>query len=439
MIALPTADETLPPPEGQQGTLLPEQLLDFANEAFVFADVSRSRHASKADQGPERFPAPPQAWFADVAPPPLTPLDLKNTRVVPSREDILPLLPKGGVCVETETRTGSFGRQILAVLEPAKLHLCDRDFNAFDDSPFAAAIEQGIVELHEGEAAVHLAAQPDRHFDLIHLQTGPSYVAAARDLEQAGRKLKDDGCILCANYTTYSPLEGIKYGVARAVNEFCHRGGFEIICLALNWLGCHDAALRKSAGPTGAGHWGGAFLDAPDTATFLPDVWDYLIEKYQVRSVLDVGAGAGWSTKWFANRGIYTLGVEGCREALEKSQCRANIVEHDYSAAPFVPSMLLDLAWCAGFVEHIEEEFIPNFMASFRACQYVCLTHAEPGQPGYHHVNCQPTEYWINKMNEFGFDHDAAETARLRSTDKHKAPRGRRTLTFFKRRNQGCP
>ena len=164
-------------------------------------------------------------------------------------------------------------------------------------------------------------------------------------------------------------------------------------------------------------------------------MWDYLIEKYQVHSVLDVGAGAGWSTKWFADRGIYTLGVEGWQEALAKSQCRANIIEHDYSAAPFVPSMLLDLAWCAGFVEQIEEEFIPNFMASFRACQYVCLTHAEPGQPGCHHVNCQPTEYWINKMNEFGFDYDAAETARLRSTDKHKAPRGRRTLTFFKRRN----
>ena len=435
MIALPTADETLLLPYGPQGTLLSEQLIDFANEAFVFADVSRTRHASKAEQGPQRFPAPPQAWFADVAPLPLTPLQLKNTRVVPSREHILSLLPKGGVCVEIDTRTGCFGRQILFVLEPAKLHLCDRDFNSFDDTPFAAAIEQGIVELHEGEAAEHLATQPDRHFDLIHLHSDPSYTATARALEQAGRKIKENGCILCANYTTYSPLEGIKYGVARAVNEFCHGEGFEIIYLALNSLGYQDAALRKCAVPVEDSHLGGAPMKAPDTATFLPDVWDYLIEKYQVESVLDVGAGAGWSTKWFTDRGIYTLGVEGWKEALEKSQCRANIVEHDYSSGPFVPSMLLDLAWCAGFVEHIEEEFIPNFMASFRACRYVCLTHAEPGQPGYHHVNCQPTQYWIQKMNEFGFDLDAGETTHLRSTDKHKAPRGRRTLAFFKRRD----
>jgi SAM-dependent methyltransferase len=435
MNALPTTDETLHQPEDAQETLLAEQLIEFANEAFVFADVSRTRSAAHAEQNPKRFPAPSPAYFADVEPPPLTHVHLKNARVVSSRAQILPLLPKGGVCVEIGTQTGCFGHEILSVLEPARLHLCDRDFNSFDDAPFATAIKQGIVELHEGEAAEHLAAQPDRHFDLICIHTDPSYMDAARALEQAGRKIKDGGCIICANNTTYAPLEGIKCGVARAVNEFCHANCFEIIYLALHPLGYLDAALRKCAGSAGATHLSGAFLDTPDTNTFLPDVWDYLIEKYQIRSVLDVGAGAGWSTKWFIERGVYTLGVEGWQETLEKSQCRANIVKHDYNSGPFVPSMLLDMAWCAGFVEQIEEEFIPNFMASFHACKYVCLTHAEAGQPGHHHVNCQSTEYWINKMNEFGFDHDAAETAHLRSTDKHKAPRGRRTLTFFKRRN----
>jgi len=435
MTSFPTVDETLSQPASQQETLLAEQLLEFANEAFVFADTARSGQATKADQSPLRFPSVSQAFFADVEPPLLSPIHLKNTRVVPSREQILPLLPKGGVCVEIGTGTGGFGQQILSVVEPAKLHLCDRDFNLFDDAPFTTAIEQGIVELHEGEAAEHLAAQPDRHFDVIFIHPDHSYVAAARALEQAGRKIKDDGCIICANYTTYAPLEGNKCGVVRAVNEFCHTGGFEIIYLALHSLGYQDVALRKRAGQFETEHLGGAFLDAPDTNTFLPDVWDYLIEKYQIHSVLDVGAGAGWSTKWFASRGVYTLGVEAWQAALEKSQCRDNIVEHDYSSGPFVPSMLLDLAWCSGFVEQIEEELIPHFMASFQTCGYVCLTHAEPGQPGHHHVNCQPTEYWINKMNDFGFEHDAAETTRLRSTDKHKAPWGRRTLTFFKKRN----
>jgi SAM-dependent methyltransferase len=434
MIERHASDQSLNLNDDKPCPRLAEQLLEFANEAFVFADASRTRHKAKVDFRHNRSAVPSQSYFADVEPPPLADFHLRNTRVVPSPEQILPLLPKGGVCLEIGTETGSFGRQILAVLEPSKLHLCDRDFNSFDDSPFRQAMEDGIVELHEGEPAEQLAAQPDAHFDLICLRPDHSYVSAARALEHAGRKLKENGCIVCANYTTYAPLEGIKYGVARAVNEFCHAAGFEIAYLALHPHGHYEAALRKSISP-GHHHLGGAVLDAPDSATFLPDVWEYLIDKYQVCSVLDVGAGAGWSTKWFAQRGIYTLGVEGWREALEKSRCRSNIVEHDYSDGPFIPSMLLDLAWCAGFVEQIEEEYIPNFMASFRACQFVCLTHAEPGDVGHHHVNCRPTDYWVRKMNEFGFEFDAAETAFLRSTDKHKAPRGRRTLTFFTRRN----
>src|SRR5277367_4299744 len=119
MIALPTADPTLHPPEGQQETLLAEQLLGFANEAFVFADVSRTRHEAPAGQCPKRFPSPLPGYFADVEPPPLTHLHLQNTRVVPSRGQILPLLPKGGVCVEIGTQTGGFGREIFSVLEPA--------------------------------------------------------------------------------------------------------------------------------------------------------------------------------------------------------------------------------------------------------------------------------------------------------------------------------
>jgi hypothetical protein len=31
------------------------------------------------------------------------------------------------------------------------------------------------------------------------------------------------------------------------------------------------------------------------------------------------------------------------------------------------------------------------------------MTAAGPGQPGYHHVNCQPKEYWIERMGEFRF------------------------------------
>ena len=33
-------------------------------------------------------------------------------------------------------------------------------------------------------------------------------------------------------------------------------------------------------------------------------------------------------------------------------------------------------------------------------CQgkYLFMTHAIPGQPGHHHVNCQDSSYWIDQL-----------------------------------------
>jgi len=185
-----------------------------------------------------------------------------------------------------------------------------------------------------------------------------------------------------------------------------------------------------------AGRSANPLLDGPDPNTFLPDVWEHLIADYAIQSVLDVGAGAGWSTKWFANKGIYTLGIEISQDALDHNHCSSNVVLHDYAQGPFVPACCFDLAWCAAFVQQVEEESIPNLMASFQSCKYVCLTFVQPGQPGYHHVNCQPTDFWVKKMNAFGFDHDPRETLHLRSTASDKAQWGRRGLTFFIRRSE---
>jgi SAM-dependent methyltransferase len=369
----------------------------------------------------------PADYFDDILPPALTSLHLQNSCVVASREEILPHLPKGGICAEVGTQSGYFAKKILSVIQPRLLHLYDWDFNQFDRAPVQASIQEGVVELHKGDPSPRLGAMPDGHFDFIYLHTDHTYPNVARDLAIAALKLKEDGWLVCNDYTGFSPVEGKKYGVYRAVNEFCLNHDFEVMYLGLHPLGYHDVALRKRQD----GHLGGGFLEAPDENTFMPDVWEYLISKYKLASVLDVGAGGGWSTKWFADRGLLALGVEGWKEALEKSQCPSLIIEHDYTQGKFVPAQPFDLAWCSEFVEHIDEQFIPHFMSTFQACKYVCLTHGEVGQAGYHHVNCQPTEYWISKMKEHGFAHDPQETAYLRSTNIHEAPWGRKTLTFF--------
>jgi Methyltransferase domain len=412
--------------------------VDFAAASkAVLANINDRRLSEPSPAPTPSLPAPPRSDFTDVEQPLLQDYHLSNCRVLPSREAILPLLPKGGVCAEFGTQSGHFAQLLLAVLQPPQLHLYSHDFRSFERALFQSAIDRGVVQLHPGSAEELLAGAPDGKFDVVHVHPDDSFAQTARSLALAARVVKDDGYILCANYTTYSPLEGIKCGVGRAVHEFCHQGRFEIVYLALHPLGCNDVVIRRRGRTRENEHLGGAFLNAPDANTYLPDVWTYLIDRYAVKSVLDVGAGVGWSTKWFADQGLLALGVEGWPEALEKSQCRDRIVAHDYTRGPFVPTMPFDLGWCAEFVEHIEEEHIPNFMASFQACSYVCMTHGEIGQIGYHHVNCQSTDYWIEKMGQYGFDYDAAETANLRATDTQKNPWGRKTLTFFRKRTQG--
>jgi SAM-dependent methyltransferase len=181
----------------------------------------------------------------DVAAPTLHEDNLKNSRVVPIRDSILAFMPKGGICAEIGTQAGRFAQRLLSVLRPSALHLFDLDFAPFDRAPFEAAIHDGVVSLHQGDSSALLATFPERHFDFIYIDADHSYEGVVKDLAQAERVLKDSGWIVCNDYTLFSPLENIKYGVYRAVNEFCLQRGFEIVYLGLQLWGYHDVALRR--------------------------------------------------------------------------------------------------------------------------------------------------------------------------------------------------
>jgi len=200
-----------------------------------------------------RFHANASDYFTDVAPPPLTDRHLQNSRLVPSRNHILPLMPKGGVCAEVGTQTGGFAKLILSVVQPSKLHIYDIDYTPFDHAYFEPFVAQGTVELHRGDSSTLLSQLPDRSFDFIYIDGDHSYEGVAKDLAQAARKIKNDGWIVCNDYTIYSPLEKIKYGVYRAVNELCLEHDFEILYLGLHVWGYHDVALRKRSAGTAPG------------------------------------------------------------------------------------------------------------------------------------------------------------------------------------------
>ena len=160
----------------------------------------------------------------------------------------------------------------------------------------------------------------------------------------------------------------------------------------------------------------GGYIGGGDPDTWYPDIWSWARHELDARSVLDVGCGEGHSTRYFRDLGCEVLGVDGSPEAQRNSVIPDRLVLHDFTTGPFVPGRTFDLVWSCEFVEHIEEQYARNFLAAFESSnRFVMMTHALPGQPGHHHVNCQPSRYWVQRLKEVGFDLDYRLTRHARA------------------------
>lgn len=178
----------------------------------------------------------------------------------------------------------------------------------------------------------------------------------------------------------------------------------------------------------------GGWIENGDPYTYLPDVWGYLCIKYNVRSVLDVGCGIGNNLQWFRDyRKARTLGIEGDLEAINNSKLKDIIICHDYTQSEMRLKGFYDLGICTEFAEHVHQKFEHNWLTTLKSCAYVLFSHGLPGQDGYHHVNCQESQYWIDRFRYYNFSADQQETEILRSTNLIlKSPWCRDSLIFFK-------
>ena len=164
-------------------------------------------------------------------------------------------------------------------------------------------------------------------------------------------------------------------------------------------------------------HLGGNFA-CLNPATHCPPAWDYVIKKYTVQSVLDVGSGQGHAPQWFASQGLETYAIEGLAENVANAIFPTELVDLTERAY----TRPVDMVNCVEVVEHIEERYLDNLLTTICSGRLLFMTHAVPGQKGYHHVNCQPTIYWEQHLAARGFHpshSDTAEIQRLAVDSKH--------------------
>jgi SAM-dependent methyltransferase len=148
-----------------------------------------------------------------------------------------------------------------------------------------------------------------------------------------------------------------------------------------------------------------------DPETYSPSVWDFVIDRFGVRSVLDLGSGVGNAACYFARKGLHVVAVDGLRENVENAIYPTFLC--DLTQGPVTTRV--DLVHCQEVVEHIEEAYLDNLLNSLMCGKYILMTNALPGQGGHHHVNLQPTEYWIDHLVRRGCQLLALDSNRVRA------------------------
>lgn len=153
-------------------------------------------------------------------------------------------------------------------------------------------------------------------------------------------------------------------------------------------------------------------------------VLDYLTNKFNVKSFIDLGCSSGGCVEYMAKKGINSKGVEGDINAINSGNCKELIEVFDFSKEKYIKNEIYDLGYSSEVLEHIEEKYIENYMPLFSKCRYVAITAAPPKWPGFHHVNCQNHEYWIKIFNKYNLYHYPFETLKCRSKSTMNINRG---------------
>jgi cyclopropane fatty-acyl-phospholipid synthase-like methyltransferase len=164
--------------------------------------------------------------------------------------------------------------------------------------------------------------------------------------------------------------------------------------------------------------------------TWEPALWQWAVKHYAPKSMADIGCGKGWAVKFFSDVGVVARGYDGSHAAInyfyshiqkynpKNQKDQGMLLHHDFETGSI--SQRYDLIWSAEFVEHVDEKFVPNLVHSMTPNKALFLLHGLPGQQGHHHVNCQPSEYWLDKFAAVGLHYDEKTTMESRKLSRFK-------------------
>ncbi len=159
----------------------------------------------------------------------------------------------------------------------------------------------------------------------------------------------------------------------------------------------------------------------------------FLIKTFNITSMLDIGCSVGGMVRLAEELGIESTGIEG-DWTLGNYWDDIAVHVHDFTEGPCGGlADQYDLAWCIEFLEHVEEQYMSNYMEAFQRCNYVVCTAAPPSAVNAHHFNLQDHLYWQKKFADAGFNYDDETTQKIRRVSAMKKPFMQTTGMFFKK------
>ncbi|HEX3862781.1 MAG TPA: class I SAM-dependent methyltransferase [Stellaceae bacterium] len=190
---------------------------------------------------------------------------VQNAKVLASRLDILPLLPKNIIFVEVGVALGDFTDEVLKQCNVSSFIAID--LFCWDKYPdmwrgragqvlsgrlhvdyyrerFQYYIDRDILKMLVGNSIDMLRTLPDKSADVIYVDANHNYPAVKAELSIIQHKIKDDGIIIFNDYLLGDGTP-MTIGVVPAVNEFMLEKGWEMIYFALHPRMFCDVAIRK--------------------------------------------------------------------------------------------------------------------------------------------------------------------------------------------------
>jgi SAM-dependent methyltransferase len=130
-----------------------------------------------------------------------------------------------------------------------------------------------------------------------------------------------------------------------------------------------------------------------------------IVERFQPKSVIDVGCGTGALLESFRALGCEISGLDYADAALAYCAERGlPMRKFDIERDQPLPAKCYDMAVSFGVAERLPPWSARKFVSTM--CSFadtIVVSAAPPGQPGHHHINPKPRPYWINKFTSAGY------------------------------------